>query len=344
MIISAFAPFRLDLTAGFPDVPPLYREQRGAVLNVALKDGIETEYAPQLGPSSSFDGRVAAALEGKLGVSGWGVRSRATGLHVGTGLGSSGATSVAVTASIGRRLGEEWSVVSVCNEAVWAERSAGNWCGHQDQLASCQGGIGLVECEGASCDRRPGSSDALSLVGSMLLLAHVGGGRVSGGLVAEVSERVRNERGALAILAAMTEVADHAWSELAENRVEELGAWVSASAHLMDALDDRIVDRELMTRFRLEGALGAKPCGAGGPGAMWLVVVPADGRSRVARGLRSSGITCLAPQLAREGVRTGVDDGGQAKAFGWSDTPRGARSLPKTNGGRDPLAGVPTRA
>lgn len=299
---SAIAPFRLDLSAGFPDVPPLYEEQMGAVLNVALREGVSVHYAPTLSRPAGLVRRIVRSLEEFYSLDGWGVDIERSTFPTGAGLGTSGALSSALALCVSSRAKIALPSDEVARLAIWAERMAGNYCGCQDQFASCQGGVGLVRCWGGDVGRERLDID-LSGISDRLLVVHPGGERVSGAMVHDVVESVLRSPGSLRLLSQVSELAIETTSRVLRADFESLAVCVRESARILMELDSRIVQPEMATLLVRCGVVAGKPCGAGGPGAAWVVVVDPERRTQVRDSLRQHGVRCLAPSLSGWGAQ-----------------------------------------
>ena len=185
--------------------------------------------------------------------------------------------------------------------AFQAETSAGVTCGTQDQLASIYGGVGLVERHRGIGTRKTyprGHGDAGLPVqprppwrGSAFWIihracvrrcpAHASSGRcTSNDLVGSATAEA-----------------------LRQSEPSEVMNCMQESAKLLHALHPAILDTSFLNLLRRLGARAAKPCGAGGPGAVWAVLTdPSDRQAFRAQALKS-GLRMIDANLTSEGVR-----------------------------------------
>lgn len=151
-VLDVFAPVRADLSAGFPDVRPFCRDHPGYVVNMALSLTVHVtlrraRHGARRTATMTLPQRSWTAHE--LGLPGRSDIDVATpGLTPGSGLGASGALSVAVADGL-LSWGEDPAaapprVADVVALAVRAEQAAGVYGGTQDQWASASGGVGTV--------------------------------------------------------------------------------------------------------------------------------------------------------------------------------------------------------
>jgi galactokinase/mevalonate kinase-like predicted kinase len=86
------------------------------------------------------------------------------------------------------------------------------------------------------------------------------------------------------------------WSGIAE------ALW--QTTELLAHLNQAIVDSSMHQLLVGMGASGGKPCGAGGPGAVWLVMVAPEARCRFEDACLGQGLAVSPVVVARRGVRT----------------------------------------
>src|SRR5699024_9130509 len=104
-----------------------------------------------------------------------------------------------------------------------------------------------------------------------LTLVHPGGARHSGSIIDAVLRDGSQQR-SLAVVREMNAVGLATADALRENDFRRLAGCVSESVELLARLHPAIVDQSIADLLRSSGAAAAKPCGAGGPGAVWLVL------------------------------------------------------------------------
>jgi D-glycero-alpha-D-manno-heptose-7-phosphate kinase len=304
--ISVFAPARVDLSAGFTDVEPFCRELPGRVVNVALDIGVEVTVYDEVPPRlpDSFVDRLCAAIARHLAVTPPVIRVSRSALPAGSGLGSSGALSVALAYALSLRAGSSLEAANVVELACAAEGEAGLTGGTQDQLASMHGGAGLVQRYRDVGRRIPIDTD-LAVLGERLVLVHGNGSRNSGAIIEQVLHKPRRAD-VLRVIDAINRVGELLAVSLTNGDYEELAGWMNESAALLRELHTEIVGNGLIEWFRELGASAAKPCGAGGPGAVWATLVDPPVRTAFEASVAARGWSVLraAPNSLGAGPRS----------------------------------------
>jgi galactokinase/mevalonate kinase-like predicted kinase len=307
--IVVFAPARVDLSAGFTDVEPFCTELPGRVVNVALDLGVEVAVReqPARGPIVSFVDRLCAATARRLAIPRPVVHISASALPAGSGLGASGALSVALAYALSLHAGSTVEPAALVELACLAEGEAGLTGGTQDQLASVYGGAGLV-CRHRDLGRRRPIDADLPALGDRLVLVHGSGSRNSGSII----EHVLNERPRAQVLRtidAMNRNGELLASRLEDGDHEQLAYLVNESTALLRDLHDGIVGDGVDQWLRTLGAAAAKPCGAGGPGAVWAALVDPAARTAFVAGVRKAGWSTLvsAPSAVGASPRRSAD-------------------------------------
>jgi galactokinase/mevalonate kinase-like predicted kinase len=296
--VRVFAPARVDLSPGFTDVAPLCAEAPGRVVNVALDLGIEV-IVGDYGSAASFAGRLCAAVALRLEVPCPAVYMSASPLPLGSGLGASGALSVALAHGVSLLAGTSVAPADLVALACGAERDTGLTGGTQDQLASVHGGAGLVTRYRDLGTRAPIDAD-LGALADRLVLVYASGSRNSGSIIEQVLARPRV--GVMRTIAAMNRVGDLMAESLSAGAFDQVADLMTESTALLRALNGDIVSDGVEDRLRALGALAAKPCGAGGPGAVWVTLVEPTARAAFVDGVTSAGLAVL--PAAPSGVGT----------------------------------------
>jgi D-glycero-alpha-D-manno-heptose-7-phosphate kinase len=304
--IEVFAPARVDLSPGFTDVEPFCAELPGRVTNVALDLGVNVTLHDEAvaAPTSSFVDRLRTATARRLDLEPPGLRVATPSLPSGSGLGASGALSVALAYALSLRAGTSVEPADLVALACAAERDVGLTGGTQDQLASVYGGAGLVRRHGDLGHRVP--IDArLDVLGERLVLVHGKGSRNSGSII----ERVLHERPRAAVMRTI-EAMNHTGEQLADSLRDadygQVAGLMNESTTLLRGLDPDIVGDGVGEWLRGLGAQAAKPCGAGGPGAVWATLVDPAARRTFAARVTAAGWSVLpAAPSAVGAVRVG---------------------------------------
>ncbi len=225
----------------------------------------------------------------------------ASDLPPGCGLGSSGALSVAIAYATGLSAGLRLDPKRVVPIACGAEHTAGINGGTQDQLASAHGGAGLVE-RYTDLGTRSDLQIDIHALSELLSIVQCGGSRNSGHIIEAVIER-QNDPAAAAVITEMSHIGLSMAAALEANDFGTFVWCVRESCRLLAALHPKIVDEEIRQAFEGDGALASKPCGAGGPGAAWIVITE-PGRREHFRSIASQrGFQILDASFAIRGVR-----------------------------------------
>jgi galactokinase/mevalonate kinase-like predicted kinase len=300
--VSVFAPARVDLSAGFPDVEPFCSAMPAQILNVAIHRGVSVDVSDSASAAGGdpFAARLAAQIATRLGVPPVPVRITHE-LPLGSGLGCSGAVSVAVACLIGLLAGDPLARADIVALAVDAERASGVTGGTQDQLASVFGGAGLVERYRDVGYRSHVQAD-LAALGARMTLVHAGGTRHSGSIIDAVLRDTPLDT-ATAIVADMNMVGRASANALARADWVELAECMNASATLLLRLHPAIVETRVGADLRDIGARAAKPCGAGGPGAVWVALNDPQDRAVFRTKARERGFQLLSAQPTSSGLR-----------------------------------------
>ncbi|MFE5506543.1 hypothetical protein ACFQ73_28550 [Amycolatopsis japonica] len=272
-VVRVFAPARVDLSPGFTDVAPFSDEMPGRVVNVAIDLGVEVTVhgVTREGPSVSFVARLRDAIARRLAIARPVVKLSPSLLPPGSGLGASGALTVALAYALSLRAGCSVDAADLVELACGAERDVGLAGGTQDQLASVYGGVGVVQRYRDLGRRDPIEID-LEALNRRIVLVHASGSRNSGAIIEQVLDPCRRAS-ALRTIAAMNKVGERLAESLRVGDYVQLVDLVNESAALLGELHPEIVDNAVGRRLRAAGAVAAKPCGAGGAGAAWLVLV-----------------------------------------------------------------------
>ena len=301
--VVVFAPARVDLSPGFTDVEPLCREVPGQIVNVALDLGVEVTVRDENDATmpNSFADRLCGAVARRLAIKRPCVSLSAPSLPSGSGLGMSGALSVALAYASSVLAGASTDPLELADLACAAERDSGLTGGTQDQLASVYGGAGVVHRHGGLGKREPLEID-LATLAARLVLVYGSGSRNSGSII----EHVLHERPRAAVLrtvAAMNRVSSTLARSLVDGDHEILADAMNESTALLRELHVDIVDKDFDDRLRMLGATASKPCGAGGAGAVWMALVDPGRRARFVDRVVAEGLSVLPAAPSAMGAR-----------------------------------------
>ncbi|MCI0586622.1 MAG: GHMP kinase [Planctomycetes bacterium] len=326
--VRARAPTRIDIAGGFTDVPPYCDRRGGLVVNAAIRPLVEVEVRETGGPgflvesggavlripsTAALDPRgrerlVQGALLATGARKGLEIRIRSA-VPPGSGLGTSGATGVALLAALDAVAGRRRGPALLAREAHRIEVEV---CGHrgggQDQVAAACGGFLSIRFDGPDGEARPIPlpSSFLRELRSRCVLVYTGIPRISGRLIEGVMGRfLRGERTTCAALDALAACARAARRALRAGDVEALAEAVGrnweAEKQLHPAITNARIERLFAAAAR-GGAIGGKALGAGGGGC--LLFLAADGRRRGLReALRRAGARTLRFDFEGRGVR-----------------------------------------
>ena len=226
----------------------------------------------------------------------------------GSGLGSSGAMDVALSAVCARARGQTPAPGALADRAWELEAvEAALPGGKQDQYAAAFGGFHRFDFSAAGVTVRPVAIPAsfADWLARHLVVCYTGQSRVSSRTIARVMARfVEQDAVVVAALEGLAEVAVRMAEALEAGDERQVGDLLSANWRLQQQLDDGI---RTPAMARMEGAmagcgsLGGKAAGAGAGGTMFFVI--GGDPVRAARVAVEQGATVLPLTWAWEGVR-----------------------------------------
>jgi hypothetical protein len=124
------------------------------------------------------------------------------------------------------------------------------------------------------------------------VLLHASGSRNSGSIIDYVIEKCPRAR-VLGTINAMNRIGELLAFHLGVGDHEQVAHLVNESTALLRELHGGIVGEGIDGSLRALGATAAKPCGAGGPGAVWAAIVPPATRPAFLAGVREAGWSTL---------------------------------------------------
>lgn len=324
----ASAPVRIDFAGAWTDVPPFSAREGGRVISAALALHAHVNVLPgghgvhlvaeDLGSIVTLEADGTRSGEGNVPLLEAAARrwppgpatiTSRTDVPQGSGLGSSGACSVATAAALLHARGERVSAPELAHLAWELEtRDAAIPGGKQDQCMAALGGFQDLTFRDPVVGHHPIAVDrefATELARS-LVLCWTGASRMSGGTISRVMQAYeRGERGINAALHGLRDAADAMMAALAAADLAAMGSALDANWSHQQELDAGMrtpLMAMLEARARAAGAIGAKAAGSGAGGCM---VFLAPGREReVARILKAEGSNLLPVEWSWEGVRT----------------------------------------
>lgn len=226
----------------------------------------------------------------------------------GTGLGSSGAVTVALVKALATCSGQRLPAADVAELACRIDiDQLGQPIGKQDQYAAAFGGLNLMEFQDGlvRVTRLQLPLDVLRALERRILLFFTGTGRRSFPILAEESRHVSNDRDeTLEALHEMKAQAYQGYHLLQAERLDELGsllhqAW-EAKKRVAAGVTTPDIDRFYEIALSA-GALGGKIAGAGGGG--FLMVYAREGQQReIISRLEAEGLFSMGFHLESRGA------------------------------------------
>ncbi|MFL6072486.1 MAG: hypothetical protein ACJ73S_03720 [Mycobacteriales bacterium] len=340
----ARAPVRVDFTGGYTDCSPFTDREWGRAVNLAIAryatatarrlPGGQVRAVPEVAEGARpAQPRVVDAMLSRYTRAGLHRLRISTGVQVaveldvpaGCGLGTSGASGVAILAALSGLFGCGLEGVRLARLAALVERDIGIAGGWQDQYAAVLGGAHSytftshpTEPDSIPSVRLTPSGEAMYRLQQHLLVVVPPPPEVrrsSSSLVKQVARRQTSHNvHTLAGLYALNGMAGPLATALATADVAELARLVNqvrrAQALLapgvVDARVAHLVDTMTSTSARTGAAadvLAGKPCGGGGPGAAWLLIVEPERANAVSGRLAAAGMRVEAVQAALTGCR-----------------------------------------
>lgn len=291
-MILARAPLRISFAGGGSDLRAFSAREPGAVVSVTIDKHVRCSVAPSDGGwVYEEDGRRRVSPESdgiehdlvREALLQRGVRqpleiTTRADLPFGSGLGSSGALTVALLHALHALEGSSPPPGRLAEEAVRVEWDAGTTLGRQDQYAASFGGLNHIRFHGAGATVErvrcpPGTLDELH---ERLLLVRLGGTRSASTILRRQASRI--EAGpARPLVRRLARLADVLREELEAGRVEACGeilreGWELKRASAPD-ISTPLVDEACATALRA-GASGAKLLGAGAAGYLLVYCDP----------------------------------------------------------------------
>ena len=273
-LTSVRIPVRIDFAGGWSDLPDFAAREGGAVLNAAIEPFVEGR---SLWTEDGLDLRLSLDLPED------------------SHLGSSSSVNLALLRLTFGLIGETPDPATLAEKAFALEELFGGKGGKQDQYAAVLGGFNLLRFGGAD---EPAAVEPLYLsperreaLAERLVLCFSGPSEGSSDLHRQVWERYRDgDEGIAATLRSLRDSADPARDALLAGDWRALGAAMTLNRNCAARLNAGVVTDRLRTLFEAServGALGGKPCGAGGGGCLIFLCEP-DRRAAVERALRDA--------------------------------------------------------
>jgi D-glycero-alpha-D-manno-heptose-7-phosphate kinase len=285
--ITVRAPVRVDFSGGYTDVAPYSHEHIGRSVNAAIQLFVTVVISPARGTAQEAIRHTDATAESlsrlvtcathELSITGRPYVEVRSSVPAGSGLGTSGALSVALVN--GLRLAydsPELPPLELAETAAHVERLFGVAGGKQDQFAAAFGGVNAFAFDANVSHVTRLEHRLHPDILQDALVYHDGGTRQSSQLVertmaayASGDPRVRHA------LHRLNELAADLALVLADGSSSLLGEVLTDVRALQRELDPAIaesIDRARVMELMNEGLCWGKPLGGAGPGAAWLIV------------------------------------------------------------------------
>lgn len=299
------APVRVSFFGGGTDLPAYYRRFGGAVLSTAINkhfyvvlnhaDGdiqvSSSDYhaffhhSEDTPPAQDDDLRLPKAILAYFHIRQGLSVFLASEIPPGTGLGSSGAVSVALVKALATRLGRNLSEADVAETACEIDiEQLGQPVGKQDQYAAAFGGLNLIEFKSglAQVSRIELPLDLLLALERRVLLFFTGTARESSSILSEQQKRIADQSaGTLAALHEIKAQAYQGYQLLQMGKLDEFGRLLHLAWEAKKRVGNGITNPDIDHPYeiaRSSGALGGKIVGAGGGG--FLMIFAEEGRQR----------------------------------------------------------------
>jgi D-glycero-alpha-D-manno-heptose-7-phosphate kinase len=301
MIISQ-TPLRVSFLGGGSDLPAFYREHGGAVLSTAIDRSVyvtvskkfdnavrvsysRTEEVPHAGEVQHPLVRESMRLLGIQG--GVEITSVADIPAKGTGLGSSSSFTVGLLHTLHAFVSRYANAERLASEACQIEiEKCGEPIGKQDQYAAAYGGFNFIRFnpdDTVVVEKVIVSPSMLTEIQSQLMFFYTGITRSASQLLARQSQEVKAAGTALQSTMRLVKLAETAYIELSNGRIDVLGPMLDESWQLKKTLTDGITNELIESAYAAAmraGASGGKLLGAGGGGFL-MFFVPLSKQSAV---------------------------------------------------------------
>ncbi len=324
----ASAPLRLDFAGGWTDVPPFSAREGGVVVNAAV--GLAARVELRLGGprirlvSEELGQELECADAGGLAPGGrlerlkaalrmWPVQAACTlttrsDAPAGAGLGSAGATGVALAAALTLARAERLSERELAEQAWHLETVEARMPGgKQDQFAAALGGFHRLSFRDPDVGIEPITLDPAfaAALARQTVVCYTGRPGDADAAIARVTAAYeRGDRSVTGALRALKDLAEAMAEALRAADLARVGTLLAESWQHQQAVDPEVRTPEMarLERTLLEaGALGGKAVGCGAGGSMFFLTGDDPGPALAAA--RAAGGTLLAARWAAEGVR-----------------------------------------
>lgn len=326
-ILRVSAPVRLDFAGAWTDVAPFADETRGVVVNAAidLRSRVELEVdqdryrlrADDLDEDVDVATIGELATDGKLQLLKAAIRrsqiapcSLRTSADAppGSGLGTSGALSVALAFAMAKAQGRSRSALEIAHDAWQLETvDAAVPGGQQDQYAAALGGFQYLAFDGGRTSARPLSIEPAfaQALAQHIVICYTGRSRFSGDTITRVMNAYKvREASVVDALHSLVDIAEEMASALESSDLALTGRLLAKNWAAQQRLAPGMCPDELAHLERAmfaAGAIGGKAAGAGAGGSMFFVV-PGNVAAAI-DAARATGAVILPTRWTDRGVR-----------------------------------------
>lgn len=338
--VRARAPLRISFAGGGTDVPPFPENEGGCVLSAtidfyaysSLLDGPDSHFevhSPDLGSvfrmtrdlpenekpeaTAAREDLVEAVLK-EFPAAGTELRGGKMVLHTdappGSGLGSSSALIVALTAALCARTGEALGPYEIAERAVKIERKNMEVPGgYQDHYAAAFGGFNFIEfdSEGALVHPLALRGDTLDELHASLVLCYTGKTRLSGHILErQIKAYEDGVQSSVSALREIKQLAIEMRAALLRGRLGDFAEGLKAGWEAKKRLAEGVSHPELDELYEYglaHGALAGKVLGAGG-GGYFLFFCPVEEAAILRTALDRRGLKVVPFSFEQRGVQT----------------------------------------
>jgi D-glycero-alpha-D-manno-heptose-7-phosphate kinase len=335
-LLIARAPLRISFAGGGTDLPAFYEREEGMIVSAAIAKYVYVMISSIPGQpieitSSDYqefysqNSEKPLPSEGKLNLiyrvlDEFGFRSGvsvfvASEVPPGTGLGSSGALTVALVKalSVARGLRMDQSEVAELACEIEIER-IGSMVGKQDQYASAFGGINQIRFSGENVSVEPLklNHEQMIRLSSNLMLFFTGSSHSASEILAQQSNTIKSgDRDVTRSMKIIRSQADEAADIMTTNKCDSLGELMHNGWMVKRSLSEGVTTPFIDDCYEAAmnaGATGGKITGAGGGGFMLLYVRPPEQRE-VSRVLAQRGLTPMRCDFDSSGAMVLMNSG-----------------------------------
>ncbi|MER3395961.1 MAG: GHMP kinase [Acidimicrobiia bacterium] len=228
----------------------------------------------------------------------------------GSGLGSSSALIVAMTATLAEKTGEALGPYEIAARAAKIERENMEVPGgYQDHYAAAFGGFNFIEfdVEGALVHPLALRAETVDELHASLVLCYTGKTRISGHILQrQIQAYEAKEERSVEALERIKQIAIEMRSALLKGRLSDFAEGLSAGWEAKKQLAEGITEDDIdaLYEFGLDnGAVAGKVLGAGG-GGYFLFFCPVEKAARLRAALEERGNRVMPFSFERRGVQT----------------------------------------